>query len=1309
MDMAFQHDSDKKRPRSELEPVPAAALAGADNNNTSSAIHDKENETMAFVLETEHHQQHQHQNQHHQKGGEKEEHDYPKPNRQRTLNIQNITQMKLEAIFHPKFDNERQNNNNNNNNNNNKQQTIRQSMIDKVAKKEGILEVSLKHSGSLLLWSGGSRYYSKNGTFNMYTSVGEVLLRQHFARVWSDNNHDDKSPFMIVNEVKYKECSDYVESNRLTLSFEVVTSFLGHHGDIPNRDFLILIAVADRSTGTFYSTNEIIQFAQRFRLPHNDIWIFQSNDSASRLFDLYDTSREVGLANYVINRLSQTADGGHIKSLYPHTVFQGEILEGFVIRFVRVTTESEIQSISHYCSQSDNILKLVPPEKTLALSSSCDFDSIPLLKLDLRLLFAQNENQVAMTTLRKLTNISVTENEIKRTVTKLDKKEIDLPTIASKLLQNNNIDLETRKICNLIQTIADLSLSVNYHVSLEQNQRPNGRIISNRCICIIHIIHDECHQKYHIATRTTKGMTLFRGFSIELITDDISILDSSSSSTLECKMNKVQLQSHHEVDDIVNEGKLILKMKFLPYMVRTFICRNGLSVLEKKGSEEFTKYAYDKLMKWQISKEAVNKWLEFFHAWGIYCESPSHKDSSGTPLPTLTSSNYLHHFYHFVALHSKGFFNVKTKHTSSFCGLVVVVGINKNEMKDFAIRLSNELSCSRTTTDINALTEADIARSMHKTSGGIVCAAIITDGIKNLRNLAKRYKENIFVVMVGCSTEDIDAYFIKTEDPRQIALKKKNQGMANAWKKSSVCQFMELPHSCTSSKLQSDQLDNVIKKLKELSTMSAPDTRPGMLVFFPSIPGCGKSFLCNDISSIRHTKDRGIIVKEGDKTVGKFWSLVLQDKVKNPSSIFIADKNAPPASWDSIDSICSNTGSVAVCVIPDSPALEDTTMSVYSDIETRNTTIAEHNYPYSLPFLALCMSRVLKREPKTHNGKLDSATKDACMILVKFYCMYRNLTTKSLLNRISKLGRSRNRIIRIPFFREDKLPEMPKDLKGLLETAISIQTQLDLHMITSFDSLSLEVQLRNAILTHQGYIEGLSGDKMISRDSFILQLESEISLLGNQLEGKTQTVEETKCIRIVSLDLNRGDVNNVIEEISKHHPSFRNYLNVKKFGKVKSIASNDDDRKRDRFINNTHCTFAHSQQMSQGEMVQKYGDVIGSCCTLIVNAVLYDEKVAALQVSVPKLENGTPIPEAVNHFTHITIWCKKGELYILNEPKDFESFRRINSHKTYLQCIGINPKDSNQLPTKANEGLAMKIQLEAPLYVKGKFSYWYYY
>ena len=78
-----------------------------------------------------------------------------KQNRQRTINMQNITQMKLEAIFHPKFENEKSD------------QQIRQSMIDKVSNGEGILEVSLKHSGSLLLWSGGKRYYSKNGMDNV--------------------------------------------------------------------------------------------------------------------------------------------------------------------------------------------------------------------------------------------------------------------------------------------------------------------------------------------------------------------------------------------------------------------------------------------------------------------------------------------------------------------------------------------------------------------------------------------------------------------------------------------------------------------------------------------------------------------------------------------------------------------------------------------------------------------------------------------------------------------------------------------------------------------------------------------------------------------------------------------------------------------------------------------------------------------------------------------------------------------------------------------------------------------------------------
>ena len=182
--------------------------------------------------------------------------------------------LRLEAIFHPKFDNE-----------NRTTTDIRNRMLDRVAQSRGYLEVSLKHSGSLLLWSGGMRYYSKNSTDNRFAHAGEIILRQHFARAWNEGTatQDD-----VAAETKYKECSDVVESRRLTLSFEVVTSVLGQHGDIPSRDFLILTAIADKSSeggrGRFFDTLELVEFAQRFRLPHNDFLVVSDNRVVQQTF-----------------------------------------------------------------------------------------------------------------------------------------------------------------------------------------------------------------------------------------------------------------------------------------------------------------------------------------------------------------------------------------------------------------------------------------------------------------------------------------------------------------------------------------------------------------------------------------------------------------------------------------------------------------------------------------------------------------------------------------------------------------------------------------------------------------------------------------------------------------------------------------------------------------------------------------------------------------------------------------------------------------------------------------------------------------
>ena len=68
-----------------------------------------------------------------------------------------------------------------------------------------------------------------------------------------------------------------MSKQRLTCAFEVVTAVLGDHGDRPKRDFLILTAIADRAKERFYSTQELTDFCQRHRLPHNDTWIFSSH------------------------------------------------------------------------------------------------------------------------------------------------------------------------------------------------------------------------------------------------------------------------------------------------------------------------------------------------------------------------------------------------------------------------------------------------------------------------------------------------------------------------------------------------------------------------------------------------------------------------------------------------------------------------------------------------------------------------------------------------------------------------------------------------------------------------------------------------------------------------------------------------------------------------------------------------------------------------------------------------------------------------------------------------------------------------
>jgi len=1265
------------------------------------------------------------------------------PSRQKTIETNNetIQSLKLEAIFHPKFENEKQND-----------QQIRTDMIDRVSNRQGTLEVTLKHSGSLILWSGGQRYYSKNAVDNVHTAVGEVLLRQHFSRAWlmedamnrfktddkmatstvattatqtataTDGNEDKIVLDLTIqndhgngcddlHEMKYLECSDYIQQHRLTLSFELVTSVLGHHGDIPKRDYMVLIAIADRTTGKFYTTTEVIELAQRFRLPHNDTWIFQSKESTLHLFELYDSMRETGLASTVIQTLSKYADGGHVKSMNPHEVFQGQILEGIVIRYVGLPQskrkldsdakmETDVSSsscdmdqhcaiMSKLCKQSESILNAVPPEKRLLIKSNQDSGSILLLKTDVRELFEKNDSATFASILSQIcqkSNISCDEKSDKemnrRIIKKVNKKDanIDIPTIVSKIIENGNMDEETRRIATLIQTIENLELSADYNIIREVHENPLTSDIIERYLCIIHIHRDSCFQKYHVATRMTDSMPLYRGFSIELCsTESARKQPPHQSLGLLTKLDLVRLTSSDNTCHS-DDGPLMLKMKFLPYMVRTFICRNGLSTLTKNGIHRFNKYAFEQLTKWNISKDMIAKYLDFFHGWAKYCESPSQKNSDGDILSPLNSSNYLHHYYHFESLYSCGHFKLKdTK--ESFRGLVVVVCLEKKKVKNFAHKLSDAIGCSRMLTDVNVMSNLDMARAIQKKGGGILCITEVTEGVKGLRVLAKGFEKYVSIVMVGCTKDEIESSYVLNGNPNSKEMKK-TIGMTNSWKKTKCAVIMELSNSYeTFFQFDTDEaLLSLVRKLKECSDSVAPDCRPGILTFFPSIPGFGKSAICNGTttSALNLQNDRKVILRVGDQVTEKFYPLVLKEKLQQPSTIYIADKNATPTSWSVIGNICSQTQGVAVCVVPDSSALQTTTIESRLNDEGEQY-VMKHDYPFSLHLLAVCMSRVLNRQSHTHCGKLDSGTEQACMIVVKFYCLYRNITAASLIEKISILGRATNKFINIPFFKEDTNPldPLPNDLDRLLRRAIEIQTRQDLSDAESSQELkNIEQNLRSSLKDHQSFLTNLQADESYSRKSFIEQLALYSSSLGDSLQERESTVtlstvNKPAKIKIVSLDISKKKIHSMLENASNTSIDLRNFMKDKGFQKRRNIES--VKYKQDCFIQKTHCTFAHKSKMSQEQMRVKFGHLINVTCEIHLLSFHFDDRVAAVEVSVPP-----SLPRTVNDFSHITIWCAKG----------------------------VNAEESNFLPTRLKDGIAKCVSFQSPMAIEGTFSYW---
>jgi hypothetical protein len=352
----------------------------------------------------------------------------------------------------------------------------------------------------------------------------------------------------------------------------------------------------------------------------------------------------------------------------------------------------------------------------------------------------------------------------------------------------------------------------------------------------------------------------------------------------------------------------------------------------------------------------------------------------------------------------------------------------------------------------------------HALSRGVVCYAAVADNSRAVKRLLNQAAEYSAIVFYGCSDEEIEVEFLD----QPIKELKKCRGICRAWRKKQICGVsIELPKSSildleNEEGMTTAEFGESIEKMKQLAQAAAPDpsgqeARPGILVFFPGIPGCGKSTLCESVGEelqgrlASKSKDGGdleqvtrkVHVSMGDNLGKSFWSNAKKVREKDPSCVFIADKNTPPPSWKVVGSTCSETSGVPVAVFPDRAALQTTAVKGAFKPDGTLSTDVSHFYPFSLTYLAVCMARVLEREPSSHQGKLDKGTPIACMIVVMFFSLYRNISAEdfecTIRSRLKQEAPTSMRPIELRFFEGTHTKCLAPDLIEALVDALRLQ------------------------------------------------------------------------------------------------------------------------------------------------------------------------------------------------------------------------------------------------------------------------------
>ncbi|KAM0861972.1 hypothetical protein ACQ4PT_045558 [Festuca glaucescens] len=141
---------------------------------------------------------------------------------------------------------------------------------------------------------------------------------------------------------------------------------------------------------------------------------------------------------------------------------------------------------------------------------------------------------------------------------------------------------------------------------------------------VIHVHSDSVFTRYQQEMKKNQGLwPLYRGFFV-----DVNLFKANNMKTTELSedsnilLNSIEgsLDSSSSVKDGLadEDSNLMVKLKFLPYKIRTFLLQNGLSTIFKNDRSAYSDYYVRQMKNWGTSESKLKELCKLLNEWAAY-------------------------------------------------------------------------------------------------------------------------------------------------------------------------------------------------------------------------------------------------------------------------------------------------------------------------------------------------------------------------------------------------------------------------------------------------------------------------------------------------------------------------------------------------------------------------------------------------------------------------------------------------------------------------------------------------------------------